>query len=376
MISAAAKSLIIERLDVRTLLDTLKLSYEERGDGLWACCPWHGERTPSFKVGLHSKAFVCFGCHKERALGGGIVVLAASLLDLRRRDVMSDGEHPLDHEAAWRWLAERAGVSVDPAEAARAGLISAPPVAPKDVFHTQLRALDFPADSVHATDSPEALAYLARRCTAEQIQRHEWRWWPSRRRVLVPTVVHNRLVTWDARSIDKRCSACRREVPAVDCGRSCSCGGLLVDLAPKTFSAKLEDGARPNEALFGHDWLPPRAPVVHVTEGPWGALALEARLGEPACALRGSVLHAPQVALLAAWPLVVVWPDGDNAGSLLEGRLGPLVARTHVLVAHLPAGTQPDDHPAEVLRSVRHRTTVPELYVRPVAEFQTVQPKR
>lgn len=35
----------------------------------WGCCPFHGEKTPSFHVDLNQKFYYCFGCHK----GGTII---------------------------------------------------------------------------------------------------------------------------------------------------------------------------------------------------------------------------------------------------------------------------------------------------------------
>lgn len=41
---------------------------EQRGSDWWGCCPFHGEKTPSFHVIPEKKAFYCFGCGK----GGGV----------------------------------------------------------------------------------------------------------------------------------------------------------------------------------------------------------------------------------------------------------------------------------------------------------------
>ena len=37
---------------------------KRKGKYLWACCPFHNEKTPSFKVDTDSQMFYCFGCHK------------------------------------------------------------------------------------------------------------------------------------------------------------------------------------------------------------------------------------------------------------------------------------------------------------------------
>lgn len=36
---------------------------ERRGSTFWGCCPFHGEKTPSFNVNPEKNAYYCFGCH-------------------------------------------------------------------------------------------------------------------------------------------------------------------------------------------------------------------------------------------------------------------------------------------------------------------------
>jgi DNA primase len=40
-----------------------------KGDRLWALCPFHGEKTPSFTVSPEKQLYYCFGCGK----GGGVI---------------------------------------------------------------------------------------------------------------------------------------------------------------------------------------------------------------------------------------------------------------------------------------------------------------
>lgn len=42
------------------------------------CCPFHGEKTPSFKIYPGSKGFYCFGC----GVGGDVITFAEKLLGL------------------------------------------------------------------------------------------------------------------------------------------------------------------------------------------------------------------------------------------------------------------------------------------------------
>ncbi len=38
------------------------LSLERRGNGHWACCPFHHEKTPSFCINEADQYYHCFGC--------------------------------------------------------------------------------------------------------------------------------------------------------------------------------------------------------------------------------------------------------------------------------------------------------------------------
>ena len=40
-----------------------------KGRYLWACCPFHSEKTPSFKVDVELGTYYCFGCHKGGSAG-------------------------------------------------------------------------------------------------------------------------------------------------------------------------------------------------------------------------------------------------------------------------------------------------------------------
>lgn len=385
MISDSAKNAILERIDVRDVLDRCGISYDERKDGLWACCPFagHNETTPSFVVAYFGPAkgcWRCYGCKAQKTLGGGLVSLVENALDLRRTDVVEDGQGVLDRKAAWAILAELAGVSLDPVRSAREGKVEHTlRLAPKVPPRLARSRLAFPDDSVPARDSPDAMAYLLARVTEEQVDRYAFRWWPERRRVIVPSVVGGVLKTWDARSVDLRCRDCRRDVPAwmAKKGDPCPCGrGTLQDRVPKTFGASIEQGADGEGAIFGYDWIPPRAKLVAFTEGPWGALHVQRLLGIPSGALRGThvsdrprgTLGPGHVQLMARFPLVLVIPDEGDAGSRLERALGPLVGKTEVLVGRLPWG-QPDDHDGEALEGVVLGAKPPELVARPRVEF-------
>ena len=66
-----------------------------KGRKLWACCPLHGEKTPSFSVSPDKQLFYCFGCH-----AGGTVI--QFVMDMER----------LTFYEAVQQLAARAGMEL------------------------------------------------------------------------------------------------------------------------------------------------------------------------------------------------------------------------------------------------------------------------
>ena len=68
---------------------------KRRGQDLWACCPFHKEKTPSFKVSPSHQAFYCFGCRKS----GNVFHFVMEMENL-------------DFVGAVRLLAQRAGVRI------------------------------------------------------------------------------------------------------------------------------------------------------------------------------------------------------------------------------------------------------------------------
>lgn len=94
---------MIPRETVQKILDTARVeevigdfvTLRKRGADLWACCPFHGEKTPSFHVIPAKGQYYCFGCHK----GGSAI------------GFVMDYEH-LSYVEALRYLARKYNIEI------------------------------------------------------------------------------------------------------------------------------------------------------------------------------------------------------------------------------------------------------------------------
>lgn len=86
--------------EIRTRADIVEvigayLPLKRRGSDYWSVCPFHREKTPSFKVSVERQAFYCFGCRKS----GNVFTFV-----MERENV--------DFVGAVRLLAQRVGVRI------------------------------------------------------------------------------------------------------------------------------------------------------------------------------------------------------------------------------------------------------------------------
>ena len=94
---------MIPQETVQKILDTARIeevvgdfvALRRRGADLWACCPFHGEKTPSFHVIPAKGQYYCFGCHKGGSAIGFIM----------------DYEH-LSYVEALRYLAKKYNIEI------------------------------------------------------------------------------------------------------------------------------------------------------------------------------------------------------------------------------------------------------------------------
>ena len=94
---------MIPQETVQKILDTARVeevigdfvTLRRRGADLWACCTFHGEKTPSFHVIPSKGQYYCFGCHK----GGSAI------------GFVMDYEH-LSYVGALRYLARKYNIEI------------------------------------------------------------------------------------------------------------------------------------------------------------------------------------------------------------------------------------------------------------------------
>ncbi|MFL2435574.1 MAG: DNA primase, partial [Verrucomicrobiales bacterium] len=68
---------------------------QKKGQDYWACCPFHSEKTPSFKVSSSRQGYYCFGCQAKGNAIGFVMEYES-----------------LDFPSAVRRLADRAGIVI------------------------------------------------------------------------------------------------------------------------------------------------------------------------------------------------------------------------------------------------------------------------
>ena len=148
---------IRERVDIVELVREYVPSLKKAGRTWKACCPFHGEKTPSFTVNQEKGLYYCFGCQA----GGDIFGFVMQIENLTFNETAEK-------------LAQRAGVEWRP----RSGMM-----AREDTERLELRrALDYASGVYHKALTQEpagksALQYLEKRgLTTETIAKFEIGW--------------------------------------------------------------------------------------------------------------------------------------------------------------------------------------------------------
>jgi len=311
----------------------------------WACCPFHSERTASFKINDAMGGYYCFGC---QAKGG--------LFDFVRH--MENCTFP----EAVSVLARREGLEVpaaSPEEARRQD-------ERERLFAANSIAVHFYRARLAGSGGAAARAYLReeRRLSPETLARFRIGLAPDSRDglwkqlqaggVQLADAVAAGLVR-DDRGSPRDFFRNRIMFPLLQHGSRCvGFGGRLVGsgTAPKYLNTAESAIFQKRRFLFNHG--PAReaarkAGRLLVTEGYMDVIALHAHGFEEAVAPLGTALAEDHlVQLWRASDRILVALDGDEAGQraanrVAETALAKLTPGKEILFATLPKGSDPDD---------------------------------
>ncbi len=73
---------MIQKPDILAVIQSEGIELRRRGRDHWACCPFHMEKSPSFKISEEKQLWYCFGCGE----GGDVITFVQKLHGLSFRD--------------------------------------------------------------------------------------------------------------------------------------------------------------------------------------------------------------------------------------------------------------------------------------------------
>lgn len=334
----------------------------QRGREFWGCCPFHNEKTPSFKVNPQTQMWHCFGCGE-----GG---------DVFKFMMMKE---QFDFPESVRYLANRAGISISEDEG---GLPSG--------YRSRLYAVcEETAAFYHlqlmrgkAEGCARARDYLASRGFGGQVPR-KWNlgYAPGgdslvrylRSRGFSPKEMVDANVALSNAGGRLRDRFFNRVMfPINDLqGRTIAFGGRVMDKSqPKYINTSNSPLFSKRNNLYGIDVA--KSPMVNtstaiVTEGYTDVLVMNEAGFENTVAVLGTALTPQHVKLLTRFANRIVYLfDGDAAGLHAADRASQLITtavapesgrkQVELLVAVIPGDLDPDDYikaeGADALREV------------------------
>ena len=134
---------LLSRTDIVSVVSQY-VSLKPRGGRMWGCCPFHGEKTPSFSVSADKQLFYCFGCHK----GGSVIQFVMEMEKLPFREAV-------------KLLAQQAGMDLP--EQADDGELQRQRRLKDRLYGACREAALFFHQQLKADGGRQAQAYLARR---------------------------------------------------------------------------------------------------------------------------------------------------------------------------------------------------------------------
>jgi len=75
----------VDKPDIVATIENEGISLKKRGRDLWAPCPFHSEKSPSFKVSTEKQVFHCFGCGQ----GGDVITFIMLHRSLSFKDALA-----------------------------------------------------------------------------------------------------------------------------------------------------------------------------------------------------------------------------------------------------------------------------------------------
>ena len=331
-------ALVRERLDLR-----------QKGREFWGCCPFHKEKTPSFKVNPDTGLWHCFGCGEGGDAFGFVM----------RNDNLTFPE-------AVVYLADKAHIElvVDPQAAAHAGRM-------KRLYAICEDTAAYYADYLHKSKIPDADAarrYLASRGFGSEVA-IVWRlgYAPGRGKLLAhlrekghrnEDIVAANVAMGSGSQLKDRFFG-RVMFPISDsAGRVIAFGGRILGAGePKYLNSSETALFHKRRTLYGLDQAKNsliKEKTALVVEGYTDVIALHKAGYSTAVATLGTALTAKQVAILSRYTGRIVYVfDGDEAGlraadravEFIDQSLSPEFAATPVKldVVLLPASSDPAD---------------------------------
>ena len=353
MITDEDKERVRQATDFQQLVsETVEL--RQRGSDFWGCCPFHHEKTPSFKINPSTGLWKCFGC----GLGGDVFTYVMKRENLEFPDSI-------------RFLADRAGIELVEERGARSG--------PK---RNRLKECMEAAEKYYATilnrgrdrGPAEGRSYLANRGFGSAVCRKWGLGYAPGHGMLVAHLRSQGFTQEEMLAADLAVPRGNRPADRFydrvmfpirdEQGRTIAFGGrVLTDAKPKYLNTKETAIFHKSKHLFGFDkakeHIVARGEAI-VCEGYTDVIALH-EAGYPfAVAALGTSFSIDHVRLLARFARrIICMFDGDAAGQRAADRAIQYLDKSE---ADLRCVVLPDGQdPAEFLDSHPHTDLEPIL---------------
>lgn len=133
---------------VNVINDYLPLT--KKGNDHWACCPFHNEKTPSFKVSSDYQSYYCFGCHAS----GNVFQFVMA-------------KENVDFVGAVQLLARRSGVIIQDSAPKKAHGDTRKPGSKERIYEINQQLLEWYRKCLQSKDAKLAQDYLDERAIDE-----------------------------------------------------------------------------------------------------------------------------------------------------------------------------------------------------------------